>query len=112
MRYCLETRSTRTAMLIKAESRESCYKSQGNGVAYFGVRRPVGAFMRRRISGAVTAGQQRRQVGALKTLTSDERPTTMCAMISAQTARRAVWRPLFELPRRFDLIVSLARREL
>jgi len=33
-------------------------------------------------------------------------------MISAQTARRAVWRPLFELPSRFDLIVSLARREL
>jgi lipopolysaccharide transport system permease protein len=33
-------------------------------------------------------------------------------MISAQTARRAVWRPLFELPGRFDLIFSLARREL
>jgi len=33
-------------------------------------------------------------------------------MISAQTARRAVWRPLWQLPRRFDLIVSLARREL
>jgi len=33
-------------------------------------------------------------------------------MISAQTARRAVWRPLWELPRRFDLIVSLTRREL
>ena len=33
-------------------------------------------------------------------------------MISAQTARRAVWRPLWELPRRFDLIWSLARREL
>jgi lipopolysaccharide transport system permease protein len=33
-------------------------------------------------------------------------------MISAQTARRAVWRPLWELPRRFDLILSLARREL
>jgi lipopolysaccharide transport system permease protein len=33
-------------------------------------------------------------------------------MISAQMARRAVWRPLLELPRRFDLIVSLTRREL
>jgi lipopolysaccharide transport system permease protein len=34
----------------------------------------------------------------------------MPAMISAQTARRAVWRPLLELPRRFDLIWPLARR--
>ncbi|MDX6692857.1 MAG: lipopolysaccharide transport system permease protein [Blastocatellia bacterium] len=33
-------------------------------------------------------------------------------MISAQTARRAVWRPLWELPQRLDLILSLARREL
>lgn len=33
-------------------------------------------------------------------------------MISAQTARRAVWRPLWELPGRFELIGSLARREL
>jgi lipopolysaccharide transport system permease protein len=33
-------------------------------------------------------------------------------MISAQTARRAVWRPLWELPWRFDLVLSLARREL
>ena len=33
-------------------------------------------------------------------------------MISAQTARRAVWRPLWELPGRSELIVSLARREL
>ncbi len=33
-------------------------------------------------------------------------------MISAQTARRAVWRPLWELPRRLELICSLARREL
>lgn len=33
-------------------------------------------------------------------------------MISAQAARRAVWRPLWELPRRFDLIVSLTKREL
>src|SRR2546423_8791162 len=33
-------------------------------------------------------------------------------MISAQGARRAVWRPLWELPRRFDLIFSLTRREL
>jgi lipopolysaccharide transport system permease protein len=33
-------------------------------------------------------------------------------MISAQTARRAVWRPLWELPGRFDLVASLARREL
>jgi lipopolysaccharide transport system permease protein len=33
-------------------------------------------------------------------------------MISAQTARRAVWRPLWELPARAELISSLARREL
>jgi len=36
----------------------------------------------------------------------------MSAMISAQAERRAVWRPLVELPRRFDLITSLAGREL
>ncbi|HUE81776.1 MAG TPA: ABC transporter permease [Pyrinomonadaceae bacterium] len=33
-------------------------------------------------------------------------------MLSAQTARRAVWRPLWELPRHAELIFSLARREL
>jgi lipopolysaccharide transport system permease protein len=33
-------------------------------------------------------------------------------MISAQTARRAVWHPLWELPGRSDLIFSLAKREL
>src|SRR5436190_15987329 len=33
-------------------------------------------------------------------------------MISAQTARRAVWRPLWQLPGRADLIFSLTRREL
>lgn len=33
-------------------------------------------------------------------------------MISSQTARRAVWRPLWELPGRFDLVSSLARREV
>jgi len=33
-------------------------------------------------------------------------------MISAQTARRAVWRPLWELPKRYELVLSLARREL
>ena len=33
-------------------------------------------------------------------------------MISAQTARRTVWRPLWQLPRRFELIISLARRDL
>ena len=33
-------------------------------------------------------------------------------MLSAQTARRAVWRPLLELPRRFELVESLVRREL
>src|SRR5947209_20058881 len=33
-------------------------------------------------------------------------------MISAQTARRAVWRPLWELPRRLDLILSFTKREL
>src|ERR1041385_6730874 len=33
-------------------------------------------------------------------------------MVSSQNARRAVWRPLWELPRRIDLIVSLTKREL
>jgi len=33
-------------------------------------------------------------------------------MISAQTAQRAVWRPLWQLPRRGELIFSLARREM
>src|SRR5713226_7782330 len=33
-------------------------------------------------------------------------------MISAQTARRAVWRPLWQLPWRFELIASLTKREL
>ncbi|CAN5201386.1 ABC transporter permease [soil metagenome] len=33
-------------------------------------------------------------------------------MLSVQNVRRAVWRPLWELPRRFDLIASLTRREL
>jgi len=33
-------------------------------------------------------------------------------MISAQTARRAVWRPLWQLPGRADLLLSLTRREL
>jgi lipopolysaccharide transport system permease protein len=45
-------------------------------------------------------------------LTTDHWPITMSRMISAQTARRAVWRPLLQLPRRFDLIISLTRREL
>jgi lipopolysaccharide transport system permease protein len=34
------------------------------------------------------------------------------AMISAQIARRTVWRPLWELPKRVDLIISLTKREL
>jgi len=33
-------------------------------------------------------------------------------MISSQVARRAVWRPLWQLPARFDLVLSLAKREL
>jgi lipopolysaccharide transport system permease protein len=33
-------------------------------------------------------------------------------MISAQTARQAIWRPLWQLPGRLELILSLARREL
>lgn len=33
-------------------------------------------------------------------------------MISAHTARRAVWRPLWQLPGRFDLVISLTKREL
>ncbi len=36
----------------------------------------------------------------------------MPAMISVQTARRAVWQPLWQLPQRFDLILSLTKREL
>jgi lipopolysaccharide transport system permease protein len=36
----------------------------------------------------------------------------MARMISAQDSRRLVWRPLWELPGRFELIRSLARREL
>lgn len=34
------------------------------------------------------------------------------AMVSAEQARRVVWRPLWELPRRRELVLSLARREL
>ncbi len=37
---------------------------------------------------------------------------TIQEMISSQTARRAVWRPLWDLPARAELILSLARREL
>ena len=33
-------------------------------------------------------------------------------MISAQTARRDIWRPLWELPGRSELVLSLARRDL
>ncbi|HEY6231201.1 MAG TPA: ABC transporter permease [Pyrinomonadaceae bacterium] len=33
-------------------------------------------------------------------------------MISAQTARRAVWQPLWQLPGRLELILSLAKRDL
>jgi len=33
-------------------------------------------------------------------------------MISAQAAKQNTWRPLFELPRRAELIVSLAKRDL
>jgi lipopolysaccharide transport system permease protein len=33
-------------------------------------------------------------------------------MLSAQSERRAVWRPLFQLPGRYELVLSLARREL
>src|SRR5436309_13386712 len=33
-------------------------------------------------------------------------------MISSHIARRAVWRPLWQLPGRFDLVLSLAKREL
>jgi lipopolysaccharide transport system permease protein len=32
-------------------------------------------------------------------------------MISAQTARQAIWRPLWQLPSRSELILSLAKRE-
>lgn len=53
-----------------------------------------------------TAARERRH------LTSHLRKPTIRQMISAQTARRAVWRPLWELPRRLDLIWSLTKREL
>src|SRR3982751_4677309 len=33
-------------------------------------------------------------------------------MISAQTTHRHIWRPLWQLPRRSELILSLAKREL
>lgn len=33
-------------------------------------------------------------------------------MLSAQIERRAVWRPLLQLPGRYELVLSLARREL
>jgi lipopolysaccharide transport system permease protein len=33
-------------------------------------------------------------------------------MISAQSARRAVWQPLWQLPWRLDLVISLTKREL
>jgi lipopolysaccharide transport system permease protein len=33
-------------------------------------------------------------------------------MISAQAIRRSVWQPLWQLPRRLDLILSLTKREL
>ena len=33
-------------------------------------------------------------------------------MISAQTAQRSIWRPLWQLPRRGELIFSLAKRDL
>src|SRR5919112_1537221 len=33
-------------------------------------------------------------------------------MISAQDSRRLVWRPLAELPRRYELVRSLVRKEL
>lgn len=33
-------------------------------------------------------------------------------MISAETASRNIWRPLWQLPKRSDLILSLAKREL
>lgn len=36
----------------------------------------------------------------------------MSSMLSSQRARRDVWRPLWELPRRLDIILSLTRREL
>jgi lipopolysaccharide transport system permease protein len=36
----------------------------------------------------------------------------MSKMISAQDSRRLVWRPLWELPGRFELIRALVRREL
>src|SRR6059058_1633576 len=45
-------------------------------------------------------------------LQTAQRSSRIPSMISAQTARRAVWRPLWQLPRRFDLILSLTKREL
>ena len=36
----------------------------------------------------------------------------MSNMVAVETERRAVWRPLLELPRRLGLVTTLARREL
>lgn len=36
----------------------------------------------------------------------------MSSMLLTQRARRDVWRPLWELPQRFDIIVSLTKREM
>ena len=36
----------------------------------------------------------------------------MTRMISAQSARRNVWQPLWQLPSRLDLVISLTKREL
>src|SRR5262245_14058527 len=76
MRYCFETCSTRRAIVMGSESRES------------------------------SASSQRRSDPTVKNALD------CTAMITTQTARRAVWRPLWELPRRYELILSLARREL
>src|SRR5207247_7019270 len=48
----------------------------------------------------------------ISALTTANSPTTILHMISSQIARRAVWRPLWQLPGRFDLVLSLAKREL
>jgi lipopolysaccharide transport system permease protein len=45
-------------------------------------------------------------------LTTDHGQITISRMISAQDSRRLVWRPLAELPRRYDLVRSLVRKDL
>src|SRR5437867_4440019 len=98
MRYCFETRSTRSATAMSLESRESGVWSQRT-------------ILKEELNCATRNGSS--EVSVLedsRLWTSDSLDCPV--MISAQTARGAVWRPLIELPGRYELVLSLARREL